>query len=37
MRPEVWNPPIELSAQEEIIVKRIRTRQIICIFKANTS
>ncbi len=28
MRPEVWNPPIELSAQEEKVAKRIRKAKL---------
>ncbi len=33
MRPEVWNPPIELSATEEKIIKRIRRAKLFIFLR----
>jgi Transposase domain (DUF772) len=33
MRPEVWNPPIELSVKEEKIVKRIRKAKLFVFLR----
>ncbi len=33
MRPEVWNPPIELSSKEEKIIKRIRRAKLFVFLR----
>ncbi|BDA70110.1 hypothetical protein CAL7716_042760 [Calothrix sp. PCC 7716] len=33
MRPEVWNPPVELSVEEEKIVKRIRKAKLFVFLR----
>jgi hypothetical protein len=33
MRPEIWNPPIELSAKEEKVVKRIRKSKLFTFLR----
>lgn len=33
MRPEIWNPPIELSAKEEKVVKRIRKAKLFVFLR----
>ena len=33
MRPEVWNPPIELSAKEEKVAKRIRKAKLFVFLR----
>lgn len=37
MRPPRWAPPVELSASEEVIIKRIIHSQTICISSAQPS
>jgi hypothetical protein len=32
MQPSPWQPPVELSEQEEQIVKKIEPRQVVCVF-----
>lgn len=33
MRPHIWNPPIELSTQEEKVVKRIRKAKLFVFLR----
>ncbi|GAA6621640.1 hypothetical protein [Scytonema sp. NUACC26] len=33
MHPEIWNPPIELSAQEEKVAKRIRKAKLFIFLR----
>ncbi len=33
MRPETWNPPIELSIKEEKVVKRIRKAKLFVFLR----
>ncbi|NQE38288.1 hypothetical protein E5S67_06073 [Microcoleus sp. IPMA8] len=37
MRPPLWTPPVELSASEEVIIKRIIYSQTIYISQAQSS
>jgi len=33
MRPRLWRPPVELSAQEEMVVKRIRRAKLFTFLR----
>jgi hypothetical protein len=35
MRPPTWAPPVELSASEEVIIKRIKRAKLFAFLRLN--
>ena len=35
MRPPLWTPPVELSASEEVIIKRIKRAKLFTFLRLN--